>query len=516
MIKHLVIAGGGTAGWMTAAMFCHFFKSSDVKITLIESEDIGTVGVGEATIPHLRYFNETIGLNEHDFMRETNATFKLGIEFANWKEQKHSYIHPFGSMGFEANNVPFYRYWSRAKDIGLKADADVFSIATQMAKKGRFIYPSQKGHHLASTFSYAFHIDSSRYAAMLRKFCENSFPNFTRVEGKIHQVEIDNITGDITSLNLENNAVIKGDFFIDCSGFRSLLLSQSLGAKEVDLTQYLPCDSAIAAPTNDIYPDMPYSRATAHTAGWQWKIPLRHRTGNGCVYASQYMSDDEALAHFKKGLSGELLAEPSFIKFKARHMSESWIKNCAAIGLSSGFLEPLESTGIHLIQTAIMKLTELLPNHKNYTQERKEFNYQMHDEYEKIRDFLILHYRTSKRQDSEFWRYIQNMPLPESLQQRIALIRDHGIFDTYSHGLFLESSWAYVYYAQGGKSNAPYHKTEHLDDAALLSQMVNFEKEIIQYADTLPDQSIMLNKIYEGAAKEKWPTAAMNFYGVFS
>lgn len=516
MIKHLVIAGGGTAGWMSAAMFCRLFENSELKITLVESDDIGTIGVGEATIPHLRVFNEKIGLSEHDFMRATNSTFKLGIEFANWKKIGHSYIHPFGSMGFEVKGVPFHQYWARAKNAGLEAEADVFSIATQMAKEGKFIYPSQKGHYLDSSFSYAFHVDSSRYTVVLRELCEKSFPNFKRIEGKINEVITDNSSGNITAIKLANNENVEGDFFIDCSGFRSLLLGQAMGATEVDLSEHLPCNSAIAAPTDETHPNMPYSRATAHTAGWQWKIPLRHRTGNGCVYASDYMSDDEALAQFKKGLTGEMLADPRVIRFKARHMSESWIKNCAGVGLSSGFLEPLESTGIHLIQIAIMKLTELLPNKTDFEKERIEFNHQMLDEYEKIRDFLVLHYRISERDDSEFWRYIQNMPLPNSLEQRINLIKEHGVFDRYNHGLFLESSWAYVYFGQGGKSHAAFHKTKHFDDTTLLKHVNSFKQEITQYTNTLPNQSILLDKIYAGTAEEKWPAAAMSFYEVFS
>ena len=516
MIQKLIIAGGGTAGWMTAAAFCHLFQDSQLQITLIESEAIGTVGVGEATIPHLRYFNDRIGINEHEFMRETNATFKLGIEFANWRKIGHSYIHPFGEIGFPTKHGPFYHYWSRAQQLGLNLAADEFSIATHMARLGRFTYPSKKDSELLSTFSYAFHIDASRYALVLRRFCERHFPNFSRIEGKIEQVLQHSDTGDISGLVLEGGNRLEGDFFVDCSGFRSLLLSQTLGAKPVDMSEHLPCNSAIAAPTDETYPDMPYSRATAHAAGWQWRIPLRHRTGNGCVYSTHFMSDSEAEQHFHQNLGGKKLADLNLIRFQARRMDASWRHNCVGIGLSSGFLEPLESTGIHLIQAAVMKLTELLPNSRDWTVEREEFNRQMMDEYEKIRDFLVLHYRVTEREDSEFWRYIKNMRLPDSLEQRMNLMREAGIIDTYQHGLFLESSWAYVYFGQGGKSEALHHRTLHLSDQELLDNLKKFREEIARSASQIGPQARLLDRIYDGSAVEKWPQSAMSLYGVFS
>ncbi|MDZ7922639.1 MAG: tryptophan halogenase family protein [Marinagarivorans sp.] len=464
MIKKIIIAGGGTAGWMAAAAFSRLFNHSSVHITLIESDAIGTVGVGEATIPHLRYFNDKLGINEHDFMRATNATFKLGIDFINWGKIGERYIHPFGEFGFPTPHTSFLKYWARADKLGLNLPTDEFSIATHMARKGKFAYPSKNEQSLTSTFSYAFHIDANRYAQYLRTLCENNFSNFNRIEGKINNITQNTTTGNIEALHLEDGTRIEGDFFIDCSGFRSLLVGETLGAKTIDLSKHLPCDRAVAAPTDETYPNTPYSQATAHSAGWQWRIPLKHRTGNGCVYASQFMSDDEALNLFHKNLSGKTLATPQVIKFKASHKNLSWSHNCAAVGLSSGFIEPLESTGIHLIQTAIIKLIELLPSHADYTHERIEFNRQMADEYEKIRDFIILHYRISERDDSEFWRYIKNMELPDSLKNRLALLEETGIVDTYQHGLFLESSWAYVFLGQGGQIKSNSTQTHHLSD----------------------------------------------------
>lgn len=516
MIDKLIIVGGGTAGWMTAAAFCHLFQDSQLQITLIESEAIGTVGVGEATIPHLRYFNERLGINEHEFMRATNATFKLGIEFANWQKIGHSYIHPFGEMGFPTKHGPFYHYWLRAKRLGLDIAADEFSIASQMARLGRFTYPSKKEGGLLSAFSYAFHIDASRYALFLRNFCEHGFRNFSRIEGKIEHVQQNHNTGEIVGVTLNDGRNLTADFFIDCSGFRSLLLSQTLGAKPVDMSEHLPCNSAIAAPTDETYPNTPYSRAIAHTAGWQWRIPLRHRTGNGCVYSTHFMSDSDVEVLFHKNLEGKRLAEVNVIRFQAHRMDASWRKNCVGIGLSSGFLEPLESTGIHLIQAAIMKLTELLPNHKDWRIESEQFNREMADLYEKIRDFLVLHYRVTERNDSEFWCYIKNMRLPDSLEQKVNLMREAGIVDTYQHGLFLEASWALVYFGQGGESTALHHRTQHLADDELLQNLKNFREEIASKAKSIPFQADLLARIYDGTTIEKWPQSAMNLYGVFS
>ncbi len=516
MIQKLVIVGGGTAGWMVAAAFCHLFQDSALKITLIESEAIGTVGVGEASLPHLRYFNERLGINEHEFMRVTNATFKLGIEFANWRKVGHSYIHPFGEIGFPTRYGPFYHYWSRAQRLGLDLAADEFSIATHLARLGRFTYPSKNESELLSTFSYAFHLDASRYALFLREFCERHFKGFSRVEGKIECAQRDPDTGDISSLLMESGEKIEGDFFVDCSGFRSLLLSQTLGAKPLDMSEYLPCDRAIAVPTEETYPDMPYSRATAHVAGWQWRIPLRHRTGNGIVYSTHFMSDSKAEELLHQNLGGKKLADLNFIRFQARRMNRSWHHNCVGIGLSSGFLEPLESTSIHLIQTAIMKLTELLPSSLDWSVERDEFNRQMADEYEKIRDFLVLHYHVTEREDSEFWRYVKNMRIPSSLEERIGLMRETGVIDTYKHGLFLESSWAYVYFNQGGKSEAHLHRTRYLSDQDLISNLQQFRNEIARQANNTEPQSRFLEKITDGSVIEKWPQSAMSLYGVFS
>lgn len=516
MIQKLVIVGGGTAGWMVAAAFCHLFQDSALKITLIESEAIGTVGVGEASLPHLRYFNERLGINEHEFMRVTNATFKLGIEFADWRKVGHSYIHPFGEIGFPTRYGPFYHYWSRAQRLGLNLAADEFSIATHLARLGRFTYPSKNESELLSTFSYAFHLDASRYALFLREFCERHFKCFSRVEGKIGCAQRDPDTGDISSLLMESGEKIEGDFFVDCSGFRSLLLSQTLGAKPLDMSEYLPCDRAIAVPTEETYPDMPYSRATAHVAGWQWRIPLRHRTGNGIVYSTHFMSDSKAEELLHQNLGGKKLADLNFIRFQARRMNRSWHHNCVGIGLSSGFLEPLESTSIHLIQTAIMKLTELLPSSLDWSVERDEFNRQMADEYEKIRDFLVLHYHVTEREDSEFWRYVKNMRIPSSLEERIGLMRETGVIDTYKHGLFLESSWAYVYFNQGGKSEAHLHRTRYLSDQDLISNLQQFRNEIARQANNTEPQSRFLEKITDGSVIEKWPQSAMSLYGVFS
>ena len=449
MIQNLVIVGGGTAGWMVAAALCHLFQDGALKITLIESEAIGTVGVGEASIPHLRYFNERLGINEHEFMRVTNATFKLGIEFANWRKVGHSYIHPFGEIGFPTKYGPFYHYWSRAQQLGLNLSADEFSIATHMARLGRFTYPSKNDSELLSTFSYAFHLDAARYALFLRQFCERHFKGFSRIEGKIEHVLRNPDTGDISTLVMEGGGKIAGDFFIDCSGFRSLLLSQTLGAKPLDMSEYLPANSAIAVPTDETYPDMPYSRATAHSAGWQWRIPLQHRTGNGHVYCSEFISDDEAAHVLMSNLDGEAMAEPRMVKFTTGHRQRFWEGNCVAVGLSSGFMEPLESTSIWMVQNGIARLLANFPDLTFADATRDRYNRLMLEESEYIRDFLVLHYYLNRGRDSPFWEYCRNMELPERLAEKIRVFEATGRCFRENDELFNDTSWFAVMVGQG-------------------------------------------------------------------
>lgn len=445
-IKSIVILGGGTAGWMTAAALAKLLPSHYYAITLVESDSIGTVGVGEATLPHLRFFNQRLGIDEADFIRETNATFKVGIEFSNWGEVGDAYIHPFGDYGFPIHDVPFHHYYSALKKRLPELELDSFSLPVMACKNNKFAFPSNDPSSLNSTYSYAYHIDAGRYAQFLRKFSEEK--GVVRREGKVLDVITRTSDGQIDTLVMESGDKIQGDFFVDCSGFRGQLIEQTLEAGYEDWSQWLPCNSAIAIPSEHSQAPLPYTKAIARDAGWQWQIPLQHRMGNGYVYCDAYLEKQQALDTLINNLPGKALAEPNHLRFLTGKRKQGWKQNCVAIGLSSGFLEPLESTSIYLIQASIMKLIELLPQRSNMSIKAEEFNRYFDHEMVRIRDFLILHYNATERDDTEFWRYCRNLELPDSLAEKMALFREHGFIETYQHGLFLEPSWVAVYYGQ--------------------------------------------------------------------
>lgn len=447
MIKKYVILGGGTAGWMTAAAFARFLGQEDVQIVLIESEAIGTVGVGEATIPHIRAFNDMLGIDESVFMKAVNATYKLGIRFTGWGSANSDYYHPFGDHGFPIRGIDFHHYWLGAKNQGADIQSfDSFSMANVLAREKKFTYPSSDPDDVLSTFSYAYHIDATAYARFLRSYTEG---RVTRVEGEVVSIGKNNQTGFIESLTLASGQCIEGDLFIDCSGFRSRLLGQELGVEFESWKKWLPCDSALAVPTEGNGVIQPYTHSSAKKAGWCWQIPLVHRTGNGHVYSSAFTNPERALDELIDNLSGDMKKDPISIRFEAGVREKTWEKNCIAIGLASGFLEPLESTSIYLVEVAILKLLELLPNNtKNYSIEEKEFNRQMENEYVKVRDFIILHYAQNQREE-EFWKYCANMVLPESLQEKIDVFKTTSHIVEYDSGLFMPPSWLAVYLGQG-------------------------------------------------------------------
>ncbi len=514
-MRNIVIVGGGTAGWMAAAALSKFCAPEQYSITLVESEAIGTVGVGEATIPHLRFFNEKLGINENEFMRVTQATYKLGIEFVNWGKLGDAYIHPFGDFGLPLNDVEFYHYWLMANISKPQRPLFDYSLAVRAAHNGRFAHPRETANPLTGTYSYAFHIDASLYAKYLMGFCVERGVN--RIEGKIQQVLRDPTTGNITALCLEDGSQLNGDLFIDCSGFRSLLLGDALGVPFEDWRKWLPCDRAIAVPTVSEGQPRPYTRAVAHAAGWQWQIPLRHRDGNGHVYASEFMSQEDAQAILLANLKGEPLAKFNRLKFVAGRRSQTWSHNCVAVGLSSGFLEPLESTSIYLIQLAIMKLVELLPAVDDYTASRAEFNRQLSHEYERVRDFLILHYHVTEREDSAFWRYCKHMEVPSSLADRIALFKEIGNLDAYHQGLFLSPSWVAVMIGQGCLPQLNNVKLEGLGMPGLEVAMSKMQAEVERIALQMPSHQQALGKVADTEAGDwQWPAAAMSLYGVFS
>ncbi|MDC8754307.1 tryptophan 7-halogenase [Erythrobacter sp. sf7] len=445
-LKHIVIVGGGSAGWMTAAALAHAV-GRDCAITLIESEAIGTVGVGEATIPPIRHFNRRLGIDEATFVRETQGSYKLGIQFVDWGRKGHSYFHPFGQYGAEFDQVPFYHHWMREWIEGrVEGPIDDFSMCWAMAKAGKFTHPSTDRRLIQSTFDYAYHFDAGLYAAYLRRFAEQR--GVKRIEGRVVDVALRGEDGFIESVTLESGEAIAGEFFIDCSGFRGLLIEDALEAGYDNWQHWLPCDRAVAVPCEkgDF---TPYTRSTAKAAGWQWRIPLQHRTGNGYVHCSQFISEDEAAAELLSTLDGKPLADPRTLRFVTGKRREFWKKNCVAIGLSAGFMEPLESTSLHLIQYGILRLIALLPDSAMSPLLTREYNAQTAKEYELIRDFLILHYKASTRDDSELWRYCAAMPIPDSLQYKIDHFSAHGMLVADGQELFANPSWIAVYLGQG-------------------------------------------------------------------
>jgi tryptophan halogenase len=445
-LKSIVIVGGGSAGWMTAAALAHAVGGA-CAITLIESEAIGTVGVGEATIPPIRNFNQRLGIDEATFVRETQGSYKLGIEFVDWGRKGHSYFHPFGQYGAEFDQVPFYHHWMHEHLAGrAQGPIDEFSMCWAMARAGKFAHPSPDRRLIQSTFDYAYHFDAGLYAAFLRRFAEAR--GVTRIEGRVVDVSLRGHDGFIDGVTLDSGVAVQGEFFIDCSGFRGLLIEEALHAGYDKWQQWLPCDRAVAVPC-ERGEFTPYTRSTAKAAGWQWRIPLQHRTGNGYVHCSQFISEDEASAELLRSLDGKPLADPRTLRFVTGKRREFWRKNCVAIGLSAGFMEPLESTSLHLIQYAILRLIALLPDSTISPLLAREYNAQTSMEYERIRDFLILHYKASERDDSELWRYCAAMPIPDSLQYKIDHFRAHGMLVADERELFANPSWIAVYLGQG-------------------------------------------------------------------
>ena len=441
-----MIVGGGTAGWMAAAAISKALKNDYCPIELIESPEIGTVGVGEATIPPILVFNHVLGLDENEFVRQTQATFKLGIEFRNWGTIGHNYFHPFGTYGADLDMLSFHHYWLRLRASGDTTSIDEYSMPIMAARAGKFIRPATEARNVLSKMSYAFHFDASLYATYLRN--ESMKRGVVRHEAKIVSVK-QRADGFIEAVRLEDGREIAGDFFIDCSGFRGLLIEQTLGAGYENWSHWLPADRAVAVPCEKGGEFTPYTRSTAHPGGWQWRIPLQHRTGNGVVYCSSFCPDDEATDTLMSNLDGKPLADPRKLQFVTGRRKKSWVKNCVALGLASGFLEPLESTSIHLIQTAIVKLLTLFPERMPDEADVAEYNRLVELEYTRIRDFVILHYHATQRDDSELWKYVRHMSIPDSLAHKIELFKSRARVFRYDDELFAETSWVAVMMGQG-------------------------------------------------------------------
>ncbi len=494
-VTKIVIVGGGTAGWMTAAALTRVLGDlPGLSVTLIESEAIGTVGVGEATIPQIIGFNRLLGLDEAQFMRETRATYKLGIEFVDWLRPGHSYVHPFGSFGINMLGIEFQHFWLRGTALGETAPIDAYSIAAMAGKSGKFAWPrTDNPNSPLSKLSYAFQFDAGRYAKFLRGFAEAN--GATRVEGRIVDVAQHAETGFVTAVTLEDGRAVAGELFIDCSGFRSLLLGQSLGVPFTDWSKWLPCDSAVAVPCELGGRNEPLTRSTARTAGWQWRIPLQHRIGNGHVFSSAHIDRGAATDLLLANLDGKPLAEPNQLAFKAGHRARAWDKNVVALGLAAGFLEPLESTSIHLVQSGIARLLALFPDTGFGHVERDRFNLETEREYRIIRDFLVLHYRASERDDSEFWCYCRNLEAPDGLAEKIAMFRSSGRIFRENNELFTEDSWLSVMLSQGITPQA-YHPAAHmLDDAETRTRLAHIRDVIRNTVDQMPTQDEFLRQI---------------------
>jgi tryptophan halogenase len=444
LIRRIVIVGGGTAGWMTAALLASVLsKAGACRIELVESDEIGTVGVGEATIPPIVAFNRMVGLDEQAFMRATRATFKLGIEFRDWGRQGHDYFHPFGQFPDGPDLLPFHQMWLRARQTGDNTSLDDYSIAWRLARHGRFCRPSADPRSVLSRVAYAYHIDAGLYAAHLRKHAEDK--GVVRTEGRIVEVRRHPETGFILGVRLDDGREVGGDFFIDCSGFRGLLIEETLQAGFEDWQHWLPCDRAYAVPTARTGPLLPYTRSTALEAGWRWRIPLQHRTGNGHVFSSAFMSDRLALDRLMQNLDAPALAEPRLIRFRAGRRRKAWDKNCVAIGLSGGFLEPLESTAIHFVQDALFQLLINFPDRSCDPLHAAEYNRATQALHERARDFIILHYKLNERTDAPMWRHTAGMPVPDSLQERIEHYRAAGRLHVQDKvELFSRASWLAV------------------------------------------------------------------------
>ncbi len=491
-ISTIVIVGGGTSGWMTAAALSKILQGK-YKIRLVESEDIGTVGVGEATIPMIRLFNKILGIDENEFVRATNATFKLGIEFVNWGKVGDRYIHGFGKFGQDLWTSPFYQYWLKMWLAGKAPDLEHYSINRMACRANKFMraatdMPSSP----LSEIAHAFHFDAGLYANYLRKFSEQL--GVQRTEGKIARVEQREGDGFIEAVIMENGERVAGDLFIDCSGFRGLLIEQTLATGYEDWSHWLPVNRALAVPCQHGGALTPYTRATAHSAGWQWRIPLQHRIGNGYVYCSDYISDDEAASVLLSNLDGKPQADPRQLKFVTGKRKKIWNKNVIAVGLSGGFLEPLESTSIHLVQVAIDKIINFFPDKGFSTADVAEFNRQMDFEFTSVRDFIILHYKLTTRDDSPFWSRCRTMEVPEGVARKIDLYRQHGRIFRDSNELFAEVGWLQVLHGQGLRPQSHHPLVDVYPEEEILGFLNSVEAVIGQCVDFMPDHASFITK----------------------
>ncbi|WP_243455797.1 tryptophan halogenase family protein [Sphingosinicella sp. BN140058] len=484
-MKKVVIAGGGTAGWIAAAALSRQLGRL-IEIVLVESDEIGTVGVGESTIPTARSFNALLGLDEPEFMRATQATFKLGIAFEDWARVGDRYVHSFGQVGTSTWIAEFHHFWLEARARGLAGEIGDYCFELQAAEAGKFATGSD------TTINYAYHLDATLYGRFLRARSESH--GVTRVEGRIASVEQDPENGFIRALAMESGERVEGDLFIDCTGFRGLLIEQTLRAGYEDWGQWLATDSALAVQTGSVGPALPYTRAIAHRAGWQWRIPLQHRVGNGLVYASAHMEDDDARALLIEKLEGEAITEPRLIRYRTGRRRKTWDKNCIALGLASGFVEPLESTSIHLIMIAVTRLMQLFPFSGISDAVVNRFNEQARSELESIRDFIILHYKLTERDDSAFWRQCRDMAVPDSLAERIGLFREAGFAYQASEDLFRVDSWVQVMLGQRLQPLGHHRVGELMGSERIQQSLADLKGKIAAAVQRMPTHQAFIDR----------------------
>jgi len=485
----ILIVGGGTAGWMAAAVLARYLPARLYSIQLIESDEIGTVGVGEATIPQLQLLNTALGINEDDFMRATQGTYKLGIEFVGWGASGSRYTHAFGSVGRDMGVVPFHHYWLRGHRLGEHAPLEHYSLNATAGYAGKFARGAAAHSHMLGGVAHAFQFDAGLYARFLRSYAEGR--GVTRTEGTITHAQRTAESGDLLGVSLADGSAHEADLFLDCSGFRGLLIEEALATGYENWSNWLPCDRALAVPCASAPTLTPYTRSIARKAGWQWRIPLQHRIGNGHVYCSSEISDDEATAVLLGTLDGAPLSDPRPLKFTTGRRKAFWNRNVVALGLAAGFMEPLESTSIHLVQSALERLLKFLPNGPIQSADVAAYNVQTIFEWERVRDFIILHYHANTRGEP-FWQSCATMAVPDSLTEKLALFRANGRIARFNEELFAEVGWLQVMIGQGVIPRGHHPLADAPSDAEVLEFLSLIRQTVTKHVSAMPDHAAFI------------------------